>query len=502
LAYLTPDERAKWDQLLASSEKFREREHCENRFYNFVKTAWPHVESRPFIDNWHVGVLCEYLQAITENKIANLLINIPPGFSKSLLCCVFWPMWEWARDASIRWFFASYDQKLSTRDSVRCRTLLESPWYQSLWPHRLKDDQNQKTYYETEQGGWRLATSIGGHGTGEHPHRIVVDDPHSIEGAESAADRDMVKRWWTLTMSSRGVSVGVRRVAIMQRTHRDDFSALVLEEGGWEHICLPMRYEINHPQRWKGDPRKEEGVLLAPQYLDETAVKKLVASLRLVHGNYGVASQLQQRPDVSGSAEWPGEYFGAHIWFEEWPRQLEIKTLALDPSKGKDAKYGDYAAFVRLGRDSSGILYCEADLRRITAEEVVASGVEHVKVFQPEGFAVEGNTFQELFITLFLAAVDRGNPKAQAPGLHLPIYTLVNTVNKLVRIRRIGPFLEQKQLRFKANSPGTKLLVQQLRDFPNGDHDDGPDSLEMALRLMIDLWNRGTGPAPVQGFIP
>jgi len=132
----------------------------------------------------------------------------------------------------------------------------------------------------------------------------------------------------------------------------------------------------------------------------------------------------------------------------------------------------------------------------------VASGVEHVKVFQPEGFAVEGNTFQELFITLFLAAVDRGNPKAQAPGLHLPIYTLVNTVNKLVRIRRIGPFLEQKQLRFKANSPGTKLLVQQLRDFPNGDHDDGPDSLEMALRLMIDLWNRGTGPAPVQGFIP
>ena len=71
----------------------------------------------------------------------------------------------------------------------------------------------------------------------------------------------------------------------------------------------------------------------------------------------------------------------------------------------------------------------------------------------------------------------------------MPIYGVNNTTNKLVRIRRLGPALAQKRLRFKARSPGTMLLVQQLRDFPAGDHDDGPDALEMARRLAVELWN-------------
>jgi predicted phage terminase large subunit-like protein len=73
--------------------------------------------------------------------------------------------------------------------------------------------------------------------------------------------------------------------------------------------------------------------------------------------------------------------------------------------------------------------------------------------------------------------------------VHLPIYGINNMTNKQVRIRRLGTYLAQRQLRFKNRSPGTALLVQQMMDFPVGDHDDGPDALEMALWLMIDLWN-------------
>jgi predicted phage terminase large subunit-like protein len=69
------------------------------------------------------------------------------------------------------------------------------------------------------------------------------------------------------------------------------------------------------------------------------------------------------------------------------------------------------------------------------------------------------------------------------------MYGLNNQVNKQVRIRRLGTYLSQRKLRFKARSGGTALLVEQLRDFPVGEHDDGPDALEMALRLMIHLWN-------------
>jgi len=71
----------------------------------------------------------------------------------------------------------------------------------------------------------------------------------------------------------------------------------------------------------------------------------------------------------------------------------------------------------------------------------------------------------------------------------VPVYPIDNTANKQVRIRRLGTYLAQRKLRFKSRSPGTALLIQQMRDFPVGDHDDGPDALEMALRLMIELVN-------------
>jgi hypothetical protein len=37
------------------------------------------------------------------------------------------------------------------------------------------------------------------------------------------------------------------------------------------------------------------------------------------------------------------------------------------------------------------------------------------------------------------------------------------------------------------------LLLNQLKDFPVGDHDDGPDALEMALRLAGELLSEPPG---------
>jgi predicted phage terminase large subunit-like protein len=154
----------------------------------------------------------------------------------------------------------------------------------------------------------------------------------------------------------------------------------------------------------------------------------------------------------------------------------------LDPSKGKDARHGDYSAFVKLGIDKNQNLYVEADLQRRPTPQIVADGVEWVQQFRPDGFAIETNQFQELLV----AELKRVGLQRK---VHLPVYGLNNQVNKQVRIRRLGTYLAQRKLHFKARSGGTALLVDQLRDFPVGEHDDGPDALEMALRVMIELWN-------------
>jgi PBSX family phage terminase large subunit len=184
--------------------------------------------------------------------------------------------------------------------------------------------------------------------------------------------------------------------------------------------------------------------------------------------------------DVAG-AEWPSTYFPDSAWFDDWPSDLVIRTAALDPSKGKDAKSGDYSAYVLLGRCREGKLWVEADLARRPTERIIEDVLEHQRVWRAEAVGVEVNQFQEL-LAVQLAA------RARQTGMPLPVVPITNTVNKQVRIRRLGPYLAQGIVRFR-NTPGTRLLVEQLREFPECDHDDGPDALEVALRVMVEAWN-------------
>jgi predicted phage terminase large subunit-like protein len=204
--------------------------------------------------------------------------------------------------------------------------------------------------------------------------------------------------------------------------------------------------------------------------------------IRASIGVYDWSALYQQQPRAGGGVEWPAGYTeGRDLLFDEWP-VCPLRTMAVDPSKGRDGRHGDYSAIIKLGRGTDGTLYCQADLDRRSSEQIIEDALEQAADFKPDAFAVEVNQFQELLANLMAA-------KARAMGMMLPLVQINNTVSKLTRIRRLGPYLEGRQIRFKANSPGTRLLLEQLRDFPVASHDDGPDGLEMALRCMIDLHN-------------
>jgi len=111
---------------------------------------------------------------------------------------------------------------------------------------------------------------------------------------------------------------------------------------------------------------------------------------------------------------------------------------------------------------------------------IVDTALEIQRSFNPDAFSIEENQFQHLLASII-------GERAQRSRIDIPLYTLNNHVNKLVRIRRLTPFLAQRRIRFKVDSPGARLLVNQLREFPLGHHDDGPDALEMAIRLAADM---------------
>jgi len=197
-------------------------------------------------DGWHIKAICDHLQAVTDGRIRDLLINVPPRHMKSLCVSVFWPTWVWTRKPGVRWLFVSYAQRLSTRDSLKRRRLIQSPWYQKNWGplYRLTGDQNEKTRFENSATGYCLATSVDGTNTGEGADVIVCDDPHNVRERESEVQRENVTTWWDEVMSTRlnDPNTGAR-VIVMQRVHEGDLSGHVLNKGGWDHLCLPAEYE-------------------------------------------------------------------------------------------------------------------------------------------------------------------------------------------------------------------------------------------------------------------
>lgn len=216
---------------------------------------------------------------------------------KSLAVSVFWPCWEWLTWPERRWLFSSYALSLSIRDSLKCRRLIQSPWYQEQFGHiyQLTGDQNAKMRFENDRTGYRIATSVGGAATGEGGDRIVCDDPHNVEQAESETIREHTLTWWDHVMSTRGNDPKtVARVIVMQRVHENDLSGHVLAKGGYDHLCLPAKFDgrrIVTSIGWQ-DPRTGEGDLLWDQRFGQQEIADLERDL----GSYSAAGQLQQRP--------------------------------------------------------------------------------------------------------------------------------------------------------------------------------------------------------------
>jgi predicted phage terminase large subunit-like protein len=244
-----------------------------------------------------------------------------------------------------------------------------------------------------------------------------------------------------------------------------------------------LRHAANYGQHWRvvtlpavaGENDalgRQPGEALWPEMYSAERLEKI----RIGRTAYYWQALYQQNPQAEGGAEWPESVFGPGIWFSEWPNAWHCKTVALDPSKGTDAKFGDYSAFALLMFAQDGNLYVDADLGIRNTSVIVDTALEIYTRFRPDCLAVEVNQFQQLL-------ADELRHVSTQRGLLLPLYTLDNRVNKQVRIRRLTPYLMQGRLRFKGDSPGARLLVEQLRDFPHGDHDDGPDALEMAVRM-------------------
>lgn len=251
-----------------------------------------------YLPNWHVDLMAEYLEAAATGSLRRLLINIPPRYLKSITVSVAWPAWLFGRDPSAQVMAASYAADLALQHSVDCRLVVTSDWYRHRYPRvLLTKDQNEKSRFQTTARGHRIATSVGGSATGSGGNFLIVDDPLNPKQAASDAQREHANTWFDQTFSTRlnDKRTGVI-VVVMQRLHERDLTGHLLEQGGWEHLCIPAVAEgptVHAFGRFAQSPVvRDDGDLLHP---DREGPDEIADAQRRL-GSYGFAGQYQQRP--------------------------------------------------------------------------------------------------------------------------------------------------------------------------------------------------------------
>lgn len=306
----------------------------------FVRAAWHQVDTSPLVWGWHMDAVCEHLEAVTRREIRDLVINMPPGLSKSLTVSVLWPAWAWTHQPDHRWIATSYADTVALRDARKHRSLVASEWYQARWPGvRIPPTREASVamgQWSTTAGGSRYTTTVRGQLTGQHCDTLIVDDPIDPQGAGSAsgAELDDVLRWWREVVPTRFRDPPTSaRVLVMQRLHERDLAAEMTRAGATV-LCLPMRYEREHPHRYARDPRTEDGQLLCPQRMPEASVRRMEAAM----GPAAVAAQLQQRPSPAGGGVFRTEWL-ARRWVELPPGGTWSQSWDLAFKETADSSY-------------------------------------------------------------------------------------------------------------------------------------------------------------------
>ena len=449
-----------------------DREIAKDSFAEFVKMAWPVLEPASDLKwGWSLDAICHHLEAVTKGEIKRLLINVPPGCMKSLLAGVLWPAWEWGPQGrpGLRYLGTAHKQDLGVRDNLKCRRLIQSEWYQARWPLKLTGDQNAKTKFENDHTGFREAMAFTSM-TGSRGDRIILDDPLSVDHANSDADLRAAELTFTEALPTRVNNDDSAIVVIMQRLHEKDTAGIILKRDlGYVHLCLPMRFEAERKCVTSigfEDPRTYDGELLFPERFPEATVKALEKTM----GSYASAGQLQQRPAPREGGMFKKAWFPIVRAVPAGTRFVRGWDLAATEGAG------DWTVGVKIGRQKNGRFIIAGVVR----DQKSAAGVERLLV---------NTASQDGYECTISLPQDPGQAgKAQTSYLvqQLAGYTVKTSTESGDKVTRAGPLAAQAEAGNVDILEGdwNDAFFEEITIFPNGTKDQ-TDAASRAFNELV-----------------
>jgi predicted phage terminase large subunit-like protein len=460
-----------------------DRSLAADNLASFVRQAWPIIEpTTPLLFNFHHEAICEHLEAVAGGDIRRLLINVAPRSGKSILVSIMFPSWLWIRYPSSRLVFASYSAALSVDLSIKRRSIIQSPWYQSRWGTKvtMSADANLKSEFGNAASGRMIATSVDASITGRGGNYVVVDDLINPAMAESDIERTTAIRWFDETLGSRLDDKKTGRVVVIeQRTHQADLSGHLLAQGGWEHLSLPAEFDRRTTIVMPRSGRKivkGEGDLLWPER--EGRAELDAARVRL--GDFAYQCQYLQLPVARGGNRFKREWFGV---YRTIPARFDCIVSSWDTAF-KETETSDFSACVTIGFLGSrgrqgelpGLYVLHAWHRRVGFSELKQRAMQFAGQWRPNVVVVEdAASGQSLLQELRLDTA-------------LPLHPQKVQGDKLVRAAAAEPTISAGRVLLPDGQPWVEEFLREVTAFPSAAHDDFVDALVHAI-----VWLRTSG---------
>lgn len=495
---LNYEKAARVEQALLDPVLIR-RELMNRSLFEFVKYFWPEVSNDEFIPNWHIPYLCRELEAIAENvgdnkpKLHDLIVNIPPGTTKTKLICVFFPAWCWTNWYWMKFITASYSATLALESAEESRDLIRSARFREIYPElKIKEDKDTKSNYKLIKhkwtdgkgniledpiillGGNRFSTSVGGTVTGFHGHILIWDDPVNPHQAVSETERKTSNRWVDQTLSQRKTNKTVSTtIGVMQRLHEEDPTGHLLKKKkkNLKHICLPGQIR---------DYREQ----LQPRELEEFYIDDLLDANRMPWpvldemmtdlGQYGYAGQVGQKPTPpSGGMFQPDKMPKLQRAMQD---DVNILKVIRYWDKAGSQGQGAYTAGVKMALHRAGHLII-FDIKRgqwgtNIREAIIRSTAE------ADGKKVTQFVEQE--------PGSGGKESAEATIRNLMGYTCFADRPTGDKELRADPFSVQVNNGnvWMVEGDWNHLFVEELTNFPNGTYKDQVDAAAAAFNIL------------------
>lgn len=449
----------------------------KNDLASFVKKSFLTLDPVTKLEwNWHLDLICLYLEAVSRGEIKRLIINVPPRSLKSITANVSFPAWCIANKPSAKIISSSFRENLSIKHNVDTRRIMQSDWYQKYFPNiQFLQEQNSKAIFTTTEGGGKECATMAAPPMGSGANIIIIDDPHSTKEAQSDVERtkvcegfgqDFVPR---LNNQKEGAIV-----IIMQRLHDRDLTGYLLEEHPEEYVHLKIPAMATEDIVYTYPNSKEvfytfkKGEYLSKDRLDASVLDKLKKQL----GSYAFEGQYMQNPFPAGGG----------MVKDHWWRTYDSTTfnregceiyISLDAA-GKAGLRNDPSVFTVWARKGEEHYLLDVVRDKLEFPELKKKAKLLLDKWRPHGMLIEDASSGTALIQDL-----KSETTYNIIGIKLFSYC-----GKEVRLESCVAMIEAGQVFLPINGNWVIEYRAELMKFPSAAHDDQVDSTTMYLNYI------------------